>query len=58
MRQLEGDKFVYKGEELKSGMTALPNGLRKRYRKVEPGSYFRISSRAYAWYQAGGKLQP
>ncbi len=58
MRRLEGNEFVYKGEEFEAWYDSIAKWLRKRYRKVEPGSYFRISPRAYAWYQAGGKLQP
>jgi hypothetical protein len=58
MRRLEEDHFIYKGEEFEAWYDSIAKWLRKRYRKVEPGSYFRISPRAYAWYQAGGKLQP
>jgi hypothetical protein len=58
MRRLEGDKFVHKGEEFEEWYDSIAKWLRKRYRKIGTKPYFRIGSRAYNWYQAGGKLQP
>jgi len=59
MRRLEGDRFVYKGEEFEEWYDSIAQWLRKRYQKIGLGKpYFRIGPRAYAWYQAGGKLQP
>jgi len=58
MRRLEGDRFVYKGEEFEEWYDTIAAWIRKRYRKIGTKPYFYIGSQAYSWYQAGGKLQP
>jgi len=58
MRRLEGDRFVYKGEEFEEWYDTIAAWIRKRYRKIGTRPYFYIGSQAYSWYQAGGRLQP
>lgn len=58
MRRLEGDRFVYKGEEFEEWYDSIASWIRKRYRRIGTRPYFYIGPQAYSWYQAGGKLQP
>jgi len=59
MRRLEGDHFVYKGQEFERWYDTMAAWIRKRYRKIgERSPYFYIGPQAYEWYQAGGRLQP
>jgi len=57
MRRLEGDRFVYKGEEFEEWYDTIAAWIRRRYRKIGLRPYFYIGPQAYSWYQAGGKLQ-
>lgn len=59
MRRLEGDRFVYKGEEFEDWYDSIAAWIRKRYRKVGTRPiYFYAGPQANTWHQAGGQLQP
>jgi hypothetical protein len=58
MRQLEGDRLVYKGEEFEKWYDSMAAWIRKRYRKIGTKPYFYIGPQAYEWHQAGGNLRP
>lgn len=58
MHRLEGDHFVYKGEEFEKWYDSIAAWIRRRYRKLGTKPYFYIGPQAYEWHQAGGQLQP
>ena len=54
---LQGDQFVYKGDEFKELYETLAAWIRKNFKKIKGvDGYF--GKEALAWYQNGGKLFP
>lgn len=58
MRRLEGDHFVLKGDEFEQWYETLARWIRKRWGRLERGSFYRLSDNARVWCESGGKLGP